>query len=88
MTASFPHDFPNSQKDEADFFVMYAFGLDAESVAHVFLIPAEIATTKSTIVVPESLSSKWADYRVDRRDLADFFCMLVGEGGKPVRRAA
>ena len=78
----------NKQKDEADFFVMYAFGLDAESVAHVFLIPAEIATTKSTIVVPESLSSKWADYCVDRMDLADFFRMLVGEGSDPVRSAA
>ena len=78
----------NKQKDKADFFVMYAFDFAADRVEHVFLVPAEIATTKSTIVVPESLSSKWADYRVDRNDLADFFRMLVGEGGEPVRRAA
>ena len=78
----------NKQKDKADFFVMYAFDFAADRVEHVFLVPAEIATTKSTIVVAESLSSKWADYRVDRNDLADFFRMLVGEGSEPVRRAA
>ena len=78
----------NKQKDKADFFVMYAFDPDAERVEHVFLIPAEIATTKSTIVVAESLSSKWADYRVDRGALADFFLTLAGELTSPARKAA
>ena len=78
----------NKQKDKADFFVMYAFDPDAERVEHVFLIPAEIATTKSTIVVAESLSSKWADYRVERCALADFFLTLAGEVNSPARKAA
>lgn len=76
----------NKQKDKADFFVMYAFDPDAERVEHVFLIPAEIATTKSTIVVPESLSSKWADYRVERAEIAAFFDGLADATRESTRR--
>lgn len=78
----------NKQKDRADFFVMYAFDPDAERVEHVFLIPAEIATTKSTIVVPKSLSSKWADYRVERAEIASFFDGLADATCDSTRRAA
>lgn len=67
----------NKQKDEADFFVLYAFGHgDALDVLHVFLIPREIATASTTISIPTSLRSKWADYRVDRGELASFFQYL------------
>lgn len=62
------------QKDQSDFFVMYAFGESFDSeVQHVFLMPREIATTATTIVVPASLKSKWADYMIDQKELLPFF---------------
>lgn len=62
----------NKQKDKADFFVLYA--LDNHlSISHIFLIPNEIATTKSTISIPLSLSSKWADYKISEDGLVSFF---------------
>ena len=73
----------NKQKDIADFFALYAFDAAGVKVKHVFLIPTEIATTKTTIVVPQSLASKWFDYRVERTDLADFFDSLLGYQGRP-----
>lgn len=67
----------NKQKDKADFFVLYAFdGQETKSVQHVFLMPNEIATAKTTISVPSTMQSKWADYEVDRGDLAGFFASL------------
>lgn len=67
----------NKQKDKADFFVLYALdNQEDKKVVHVFLMPKEIATTKSTISVPETMNSKWADYEVKRGDLADFFLSL------------
>lgn len=67
----------NKQKDCADFFVLYAFdNIDAKNVNHVLLMPNEIATAKSTISVPETMNSKWADYEVQRCDLAAFFASL------------
>lgn len=67
----------NKQKDVADFFVLYAFGPAGDrTVRHVFLIPNEIATTKTTIVIAESMNSKWADYEVSREDLSSFFSSI------------
>lgn len=78
----------SKQKDKAEFFALYAFDADGEVVEHVFLLPAEIATTATTIVIPASLSSKWADYQVARRDLAEFFRSLASEASDHARRAA
>lgn len=78
----------NKQKDMADFFVLYALDEAADAVAHVFLLPAEIATAKTTIVIPASMSSKWADYLIERTDIASFFSSLDAcEEGRH-RRAA
>lgn len=67
----------NKQKDKSDFFALYALDNAAtRNVVHVFLMPNEIVTTKTTISVPASMSSKWADYRIERGDLADFFDSL------------
>lgn len=62
----------NKQKDIADFFVLYALG-DKNKTKHIFLMPNEIATSRSTISIPLSLKSKWADYRIEERELSDFF---------------
>lgn len=62
------------QKEQADFFVLYAIAENQnDDVQYVFLMPREIATTTSTISIPASLKSKWADYIVDRKDLLPFF---------------
>lgn len=67
----------NKQKDKADFFVFYAFdNADDRNVVHAFLMPSEIATTSASISIPETMKSKWSDYRVDRESLADFFASL------------
>lgn len=67
----------SKQKDRADFFVMFALD-DAETrnVMLVLLMPREIATTATTVSLPVSLKSKWADYIVDRRELSAFFLAL------------
>ena len=71
----------NKQKDKADFFVMYAFSdKDVREVKHVLLMPREIATAKSTISLPITMQSKWADYEVSRNELKSFFDEL---GEKP-----
>lgn len=62
----------NKQLDIADFFVFYALD-ENDQVKHVFLMPHEIVTTCSTISIPESLASKWADYKVNESDLLPFF---------------
>ena len=65
----------SKQKDVADHFVLYALEKD-KSVRHVFLIPKEIATNSSSISIPESLKSKWADYEVKESELFDFFSLM------------
>lgn len=62
----------NKQLDIADFFVFYALD-ESNQVKHVFLMPNEVVTSCSTISVPESLASKWADYEVNESDLLPFF---------------
>lgn len=69
----------NKQKDKADFFVLYAFDLEL-NVKYVFLVPNEVATASSSISIPASLKSKWADYMVAEDDLRPFFELL---GQKP-----
>lgn len=64
----------SKQNDIADFFVMYA--LEDGGVKHVFVVPSEIACQKSTISIPLSLESKWADYEVKESDLFEFFDSL------------
>lgn len=65
----------NKQKDTADFFVLYALNDDNET-EHVFLMPNEIVTTVSTISIPETLASKWADYKIEESELLPFFQSL------------
>jgi hypothetical protein len=69
----------SKQKDVADFFVLYAYSGDEEErvLKHVFLIPREIATTATTISIPLTLKSKWADYEVAESDLSEFFAALI-----------
>lgn len=67
----------NKQKDKADFFVLYALdSAESRNVVHVFLMPNEIATARTTISIPASMKSKWADYEIKRDDLAGFFALL------------
>lgn len=66
----------NKQRDTADFFVLYAYDKDGESVEHVFLLPNEIATAKTTISISASLKSKWADYKIEESELPDFFASI------------
>ena len=64
----------NKQKDKADFFVLYALdSAESRNVEHVFLMPNEIATAKTTISIPKTMNSKWADYEVCQSDLLVFF---------------
>ena len=74
----------SKQKDISDFFVLYAFDgdLDNPALKHVFLLPSEIATTKTTISIPSNLKSKWADYEVRPTDLASFFEALAADQSK------
>lgn len=67
----------SKQKDIADFFVLYALEKDVDKARFIFLIPREIATTKTTISIPSNLNSKWADYIVTEYDLLDFFCRIA-----------
>ena len=68
----------SKQKDVSDFFVLYA--LSGESgepfINHIFLLPKEIATTKTTISIPQNLKSKWADYEIQEHELRSFFNAL------------
>lgn len=77
----------NKQRDTADFFVLYAFDSDGEQVKHVFLIPNEIATQKTTISIPFSLNSKWSDYRIEEAELPTFFSEIkeINNLHKPVK---
>lgn len=75
----------SKQKDISDFFVLYAFSGDAEAPKqeHVFLLPTEIATARTSISIPLTLRSKWADYEVKEGELADFFKEM-----KKIKRSA
>lgn len=66
----------NKQKNVADFFVLFALN-DDDSVRHIFLMPKEIAITATTISIPGSMKSKWADYKVSEKELREFFEMLL-----------
>ncbi|WP_109391293.1 MULTISPECIES: hypothetical protein [Proteus] len=65
----------NKQKDTADFFVLYALD-DNNETEHVFLMPNEIVTAVSMISIPETLASKWADYKIEESELLPFFQSL------------
>jgi hypothetical protein len=74
----------NKQKDKADFFVLYALNnSDERHVEHVFLLPNEIATARTTISVPETMNSKWADYEIRRDELDGFFSSLHTKDAQP-----
>lgn len=68
----------NKQRDDADFFVLYAYDEKGCGILHLFLIPGEIAREKTTISITESLNSKWADYIISSSDMVDFFNDLKG----------
>ncbi|RUR52739.1 hypothetical protein ELY40_11865 [Vreelandella populi] len=67
----------NKQTDVADYFVLYALNESGKEPEGVFLIPREIAASKSTISIPTTLKSKWADYSVKENELAEFFEMII-----------
>lgn len=62
----------SKQKDKADFFVLFALNENKE-VEHVFLVPNDIAVNHSSISIPKSMRSKWADFKIDPSDLSEFF---------------
>jgi len=66
----------NKQRDNADVFVLYAFDEFGDNVEHIFMIPSEIATQKTTISIPVSLKSKWSDYAISEDGIKEFFDML------------
>ena len=66
----------NKQRDIADFFVLYAIGLKGNK-EHVFLLPRETATSRTTISIPISMNSKWSDYKIDSKYLSSFFKTLA-----------
>jgi hypothetical protein len=65
----------SKQKDVADFFVLYAYIDENEkrNLKHVFLIPREMAINSSSISIPLTLKSKWADYEISESELLPFF---------------
>ena len=65
----------SKQKDKADFFVLFALN-ERKVVEHVFLVPNDIAVNHSSISIPKSMKSKWADFEVDPSELNDFFSSL------------
>lgn len=62
----------SKQKDIADFFVMFAID-DEDVINHIFLIPDEIAVNQSTISIPQTMDSKWADFKISENELVEFF---------------
>ncbi|AKJ41769.1 hypothetical protein [Pragia fontium] len=66
----------NKQLDIADFFVFYALD-DNDLTHHIFLLPKEVVTTKTTISIPESMDSKWADYKIEESELLPFFKSML-----------
>lgn len=57
---------------ECDFFVMFAFSPKGD-FEKLFLIPAELIASKTTISISVNGSSKWHSYEVSKKDLQSFF---------------
>lgn len=62
-----------TQRDIADFFVLIALPDQGDDVEHIFLLPRELAASNTTISIPLTLKSKWADYLVSSEELSQFF---------------
>lgn len=60
----------------ADYFVCFAF--DADSLAHVLLLPSEIVRQYSTIRLDKNATNKWSSYQVAADSLATFFAQIQG----------
>lgn len=63
----------SKQQDIADYFVLLALPENDDEPQHIFLLPKELATAKTTISIPLTLKSKWADYKVSAQELQHFF---------------
>jgi hypothetical protein len=63
------------QINEVDFFVMFGFSQDAE-IERVFLIPAELIASKTTISICKDGKSKWHDYAVSPQELGEIFMQM------------
>jgi hypothetical protein len=57
------------QIEDADFFVLFGFSQSGD-VESIFLVPAELIATKTTVSVSCNGSSKWHDYVLSREELA------------------
>lgn len=63
----------SKQQDIADYFVLLALPENDDEPRHIFLLPKELATAKTTISIPLTMKSKWADYKVSAQELQQFF---------------
>lgn len=70
------------QERVADFFVAFAFDVDA--LKHIFLFPADCMRHYSTVRVAEF--NKWWSYRIEAAELAEFMASLSDI--QPLRQAA
>jgi hypothetical protein len=57
------------QIEEADFFVLFGFSRSGD-VESIFLVPAELIASKTTVSVSCNGSSKWHDYSLSKEGLA------------------
>lgn len=57
------------QVEDADFFVLFGFSKDGD-VESIFLVPAELIASKTTISISCNGSSKWNSYSLSRDELS------------------
>lgn len=65
----------SKQKDIADIFILFALD-ENENVKHIFAIPNDIAVNHSTISIPVSMRSKWAEFEINQDDIREFVVSL------------
>lgn len=65
----------SKQKDIADIFVLFALDQNDE-IEHIFAIPNDVAVNHSTISIPLSMRSKWAEFKIEQDELRDFLIEL------------
>tara|TARA_R110002020_G_C16063712_1_gene755675 strand:- start:27 stop:599 length:573 start_codon:yes stop_codon:yes gene_type:complete len=65
----------SKQKDIADVFVLFA--LDGnDDIKHIFAVPNDVAVNHSTISIPFSMRSKWAEFKIDQSEVREFLVEL------------
>lgn len=65
----------SKQKDLADVFILFALGV-GDDIEHIFAIPNDIAINHSTISIPYSMKSKWAEFKMQKDDVRGFLVEL------------